>query len=671
MIYTYKKLITKSAIAKFALLLVLALSTSCTKDLFTPDGNDDKKENNEDKENPSGGTVDFATRHEATINIDYGVNFSVPFEVYLENPLQMDEDKNYVKDSTLFCVTKGWTGADGKISLPWLNKADIITEIYVYSPSLSVSRVIKANAEGEVINAIDNAENLVTKSKAPLTKGSANGSYYTSWKTRDISYVTFNEWDNNGVPKNLLPNKITVSDKAKRVIDATLPAEGSNELQIEYKGGDLYISENAHVDLYFYSHNSGRKNTLAYFVYEKNTKLSLDYINQNLIIAYPNTNNAVESLQGIRLKYYKDGQFTDEFPAGVNIGWTLIVNEFDNGTIPNKNVNILYSNKKFNAYNMKGSTMSDRPHISIFKADNRYVLAFEDQPWGNANHANGSQTIYPIDLRDDIFIIHADPVSSLPDDIPDGKDPIDPDFSKDFPIATQGTVAFEDLWPNEGDYDMNDVVVSYEMKDFFNNSEFGYSGFEGTFTYKHNGAQRSNAFGFQLETSRDNISYINITSDYSCAGQGLDSELDKATIMLFDNGKNVPIGTTFHVKVAYKKAIASYGAGYKTAPYNPFIAVNAGPTQSNRAECHLTNYAPTAKADQSMLGTFNDNSDPANGKYYISKNSMFPFAIGVADMDFTGAKESTRLDVMYPDYLEWVKAGCSKTNCDWFQNPSE
>lgn len=670
MVNTHNKSIMKSTIIKFAFLAVLILSAGCTKDLFNPDDADDIPDGNKDTDNPET-TVDFATRHEATLNIDYGVNFPVPFEVYLENPIYLSENKDYVKDSTLFCVTKGWTGADGKISLPWKNKPDIVDEIYVYSSSLSVPRVIRASAETETINATSHSENIVVKSKATLTRaGSPNGSYYSKWETQNVTLSSFDTWTNEGRPNTMLPNSITLSDKAKRVIDATLPAEGSDELQITYKGGTLHLSEDAHVNLYFHSHQHGRNNTLAYYVYEggEDDILSQEEINKNLIIAYPNTNNAVNSLQGIQLKYYKDGVFSDRFPAGTNIGWVLLVDAFNNGEIESANINVAYSEKVYNAYDMPGRTMHERPHSVVFKADNRYVLAFEDQPWGRSGK-NANSTIYPIDLRDDIFIIDADPIRALPD-VPSGNDPVEPDLSKDIPISSYGTVAFEDLWPNEGDYDMNDIVVSYEATDYFSTNTFSYTGFEGIFTFKHCGAQRNNAFGFQLETNRDNISYINITSDYTCAGQGLDTDLDKATIILFDNGKTVPVGTAFHVKVAYDKHVSGY-LSYKCAPYNPFIAISAGPTQGNRAECHLTNYAPTKKVDGNMFGTFCDNSDIEKGKYYISKNGTFPFAIDVADLNFIGAKESVRLDVMYPGYTDWVNNGCSKQNVDWFLNPTE
>ncbi len=42
--------------------------------------------------------------------------------------------------------------------------------------------------------------------------------------------------------------------------------------------------------------------------------------------------------------------------------------------------------------------------------------------------------------------------------------PTDPDRSTDQYLPsenTYGTMAFEDLWPSEGDYDFNDMVVNY------------------------------------------------------------------------------------------------------------------------------------------------------------------------------------------------------------------
>lgn len=638
----------------------------CTEDVYDPNGPHSNNKNQLDVDS----IFDFATTHEAKVNIDYKVNYSVAFEVYTTNPISMNESKDYVKDTTLVPVIKGYTKSDGKISLPWGNKPDVVTEIYVYSPMLGVPRVIHASAEGDVIH-VSNEENNVTLRNAILTRGSSKGAYYTNWPVQNIAYKSFSTWDQTGRPANLLNQTITLSDKAERVIDATLPRPEEGEMNpYGYLREYIHISEDANVMLYFYSHNSGRKNVLAYYTYEgdgSNTP-SLEYINSNLILLYPNLNGTVKKGTGIQLKYYDGKNFVDRFPAGTNIGWVMLVDAFKGGQIDTKNVNAIYSPQRYNRYNMKHSLMANRPHTAMFKADNRYVLAFEDQPWGNAYTTSGSiEKSYPADFRDDIFIIDANPIQSLPVP-PNGNDPIDPDLSGGIPITSKGVLAFEDLWPSKGDYDMNDVVIDYNIIDYMT-YDGDMSGFEGTFTFTHDGAQRKNGFGFQLETNTNNVSYINITSDYQCEGQGLDPSLSKATIILFDDGKKVPLGTTFKVKVAYKEPIVYFGSGYKAAPYNPFIVIgNAGLQQANRTECHLVNYKPTEKANMDLLGTVDDYSNANKGIYYIS-NINFPFAISLPNVEgFVGAKETSRIDELYPDFNKWVESK-GTTNKDWYLHP--
>ena len=38
--------------------------------------------------------------------------------------------------------------------------------------------------------------------------------------------------------------------------------------------------------------------------------------------------------------------------------------------------------------------------------------------------------------------------------------------------VTRGTLAFEDNWPNEGDYDMNDVIVKYKSETYYKRTTY-------------------------------------------------------------------------------------------------------------------------------------------------------------------------------------------------------
>lgn len=656
-----------------ATLLISGSFVGCTKDISIEKEDPAKGDGDGDGSGQikPGEDFDYATAHDAEVNINYNVpgDYTIDFYIYKENPLKLNANKDYVRDTTLKYEMKGTYIKGGKASFTWKHKPDNIKEIYVYSPSSMVPRVVRANAEGTIINVTDAASNVVLRSQTALTKGSANGSYYTKWPLRNVSYQTIGGWNAAGVPDNLLSEKINIPGNVGRIIDATLPVEGDMN-PTGYLREYIHLSEDSNVKIYFYQHNSARQNVLAYYTYSGDGENipSLSEINSKLVILYPNLNGTVEQGQGVQLKYFDGQQYVDKFPANTNIGFVMLIDAFKNGQIETKKVNAVYSPKRYNEYNMENSIMKDRPMVGMFKADGTYVLAFEDQPWGQANWSTGGvKQKYPADMRDDIFIIDANPIETLPD-VPDGTDPENPEVSG-IEIHHRGIMAFEDLWPSKGDYDMNDVVVKYDLTDYFNIEEAGMSGLTGTVTFLHNGAQRKNGFGFQLDANRTDVALATVTSDYVCEGQGLDETAEKANILLFDNGKDVPKGTTFDIKVVYKKPVLSWG--YKQAPYNPFIIINnAGLGRDNRTECHLVNYAPTEKANFSQLHTNDDLSEPNRGIYYVS-DSYFPFAIDLADAeDFIGAQESVRMDKEYPRFESWVMSG-GKTDTDWYLKSEE
>ena len=62
-------------------------------------------------------------------------------------------------------------------------------------------------------------------------------------------------------------------------------------------------------------------------------------------------------------------------------------------------------------------------------------------------------------LRKVLLIIRTDPISRVmnkPIEKPDAQENL------------KGTLAFEDIWPDGGDYDMNDVIVEYNRAIYFN-----------------------------------------------------------------------------------------------------------------------------------------------------------------------------------------------------------
>lgn len=668
------------------LLLMSFFAVSCLeKDVYEAPANEGEADG-------SANLFDFSTKKEVTVNLDYSTNYEVPFEAYYVNPLTIDADKSYEKNLSLKPFIEGKTDANGKLKLILPDMPAGQKDIYIYSPTLLVPRLLHAEIQGsEVVLTQDSKVAGLSRS---VTRASAVGEYYKKWQPRNCTYSQpLGEWDKAGNASYLNQgeeidkHKLEITEKFKRTIKGTLetdvPSYGQY-LTHEY----ITISEEANVYINFVAHNSERNNALAYYTLAKGEKEpSINTPPTNFAVAFPNL-LATELKQGdvIQLKYYDKAakQWTTKFPAGTRIGFVLLVDAFQNEGL-NKNVNLVYSRKLYNSYeinklgNIDGSDAADRPHMFAFTADDKLVLSFEDMPW-HERRVKGQPAHG--DFSDDIFTITANPIKALPDDVNPGVDPDEPEVDKpDMSITSAGILAFEDNWPKAGDYDLNDVVIAYQrtfnMKDL-GDFEYQVLSIDEVYTFKHDGATFKNGFGYEMGAGiqREDVE-VEITTEKKFNGQGLDLALSKATVMLIDNARNLEAGTTYKVHTTIKPGKKYVYSDFHFKPYNPFIVVmgygNANLLASGRVEVHLPkNYEPTPKADRSKLGTENDKSLVNGSTYYYIRSGNYPFALeitaayGTDDIpNFCIPEEGKPIDVTYPKFNDWVKN--PGTNANWWK----
>lgn len=648
-----------------------------------------------DEFNPSL-TPDFLTKRNVQINISYSVpeEMQVAFEVYTENPVKIDGMKNYVKDKTLTPRIKGKTNSKGQFSLP-IEVAAYTKDIYVYSPTVGMPMLLHAEIVGNIAE-LSSTQSVTQPESTPTTR--AGSTLNTSdnccygWEEYNFQYKTLGSWEANGKPANM-GERITFTERFSNALNKLLPPMEDNDY-LGNSSGNLSIitlSEESNVTLYFVKHNSERKNALAYYTYTGAAPKQED-INKSLVIAFPNLHSTsdLESGDCVKLKFRNGDELDDVFPAGSKIGFALIVDAYTNEgtlTVPS---HIMYSNNKFNAYNFKdtenhsNSIMRERPQMLTFKADGHFVIGFEDMPRGGTIPGQAGNVYHPADYSDDIFVLHSNPITALPEVpevTPDPEPGTEPD--PDFKATTSGYYTFEDSWPNQGDYDLNDVVVKYERTlRCYNDGTV--KGIDETFTFINNGAMFTNAFGYEIKAVRTGlVSEATVTSDYTCSNQGLDTDMSNATIMLFDDSKKIAAGTTFNVKIRFSLPLsisdfASVNNRPETSPFNPFIVVHKGDfLAKNRLEVHLPKCTPTTKADTSLFGTGADISDPEQNLYYVrkgsSEDSKYPFALELTTNnskdEFVIPIEKLPVDTTYPKFDSWVKAGCSMTDSDWYLYP--
>lgn len=284
------------------------------------------------------------------------------------------------------------------------------------------------------------------------------------------------------------------------------------------------------------------------------------------------------------------------------------------------------------------------------------------------------------------------PVSSLPQIDTDGdgviddldEEPNDPNIAHAEytpSVLGNGSLGFEDLWPSEGDYDFNDLVVRYRFIKYLNSNNQMIK-LQAQFQVKAIGASMHNGFGIELDISPSLIESVT-GSNITKGAVNLDSKgieigsSAKTSIIVFDDAfdniefagggifvnteKNAPvaIGDTLTITVKFNQLVPADAAG--DAPFNPFIFINGDRSK----EVHLADNVPTFKANSGLFGYGDDDSDPTTNRYYRASNNA-PWAINISH-EFRHPTEKTRIDEAYNYFVNWAASGGS-TYGDWYKD---
>lgn len=258
-----------------------------------------------------------------------------------------------------------------------------------------------------------------------------------------------------------------------------------------------------------------------------------------------------------------------------------------------------------------------------------------------------------------------------PDDIDEY--PSDPEICLSTVTPTKygwGSLAFEDFWPSQGDYDFNDLVVNYRFTMMLNNDNKAVQ-MEAKFWVRHvKGASFNNGFGFQFDnlipSQIESVSGADIRSNYISINQsnGLEAEQEKAVVIVFDQSQNYRNETsqadpnyneiTLMVRFTSPLALESIGS----SPFNPFLIVDG----ERDREVHLPYMAATSLGDSTQeVGS--QNLDP-DGSY--TTETGLPWAIAIAH-EFKYMKEKSEIIEGYNHFVSWVESGGSLYP-DWYKD---
>lgn len=566
----YSNLTCKMLALTLCSIMLAFLSIGCEHDVYNPDnGKDDEKTPN---------SFDFSTTSSIQVNVKYDVpeGYKVLFEIYLEDPFTIDKDGQIIKRTDLEPVIRRMTDGNGAYSGKEIINSDHGDEAYIYTSYIGVPTLFKTVIAGDAITA-----DIKWDSTDDNPQTRAEG-----WQAPK-GYHVLGTWSSKGYPHYLdTDNKITIPGDVLTIINTTLKEGGTCPKQYR-QAIDFEINDpegrNAEVSIRIIGGTSGAASAFGYYCYRADASLS-EIKKAPKCIVFPNTlmdnyyNKKASGLQGgesVKL-HYIDPDGVDQgtvFPNGVKIGWFLLNDSFYGG-----NNKPFYSTTKLNG--------DGRTHTAAFRIDDFVVLSFED--WTDQ------------DYNDIQFNVWSNPIEAIINpDIPDIK-PDGGNEDKKYSLEYKGIIAFEDNWPRKGDYDLNDVIVKYQSVLNFNDANQALST-EDTYELLWSGATFKNGFAYQLNTERSNMSTEILEAPTSFNGQGLDTDLSKATVNVFLSALDVTERNTktatYKIKNTFKTPLSHETLGIP--PYNPFIMVH-DELKESRIEVHLVNYPPTEKGHGSI-----------------------------------------------------------------------
>lgn len=620
----------------------------------------------------------FATTHDLRLHVAAVDNqgeklINIPFEMQWQEP-----------GAALRVLGKGWIGPDGTfetlLSLPLAGGQLIIQPLFPGLPPATLSP--QGIQETTVIlgenNQVDDRQSHATeRPKAPNE----------IVKDRNASFSYIGTFDGQGVPNYLESGGDLVSQDILNMIAASLPeSQPVPTYHPEYIASGVQtntvLTKIADVWVTFVHEGAGYRNAVGYYTYPTGqTPQSAANIGA-LNVVFPNCSYSGAG-GGLNTG---DKVYLGRFNPGTTIGWFLVPDGWASGSVAeNPGYPMRYSDEQFNTFT---SPQYDE-HVVQLVDPNRelLLLGFED-----LNRPGGDN-----DFNDAIFYLTVTPFvavdrsgmeeTNIPgsdtdnDGVPDQDDaaPSDPSWAFSTFTPAQGqfaSLAFEDLFPAKGDYDMNDMIIDYNVEERYNTANKIVQ-LKLNFKLRAMGAGFRNGFGIDLGIPASKVEYVGgneITDNYiQLLPSGAEANQASAVIIAFDNGYSLMQITDglyvntepdkiqvppyeFTVTVNIPTGVTKSQLG--TAPYNPFIFIN----RERGREVHLPGKLPTQLVDNSLFQT----QDDAGGTYLTTHN--LPWAIQLP-WAFQYPVEKTAINQAYLKFNQWAQSGGSAFT-NWYQDNS-
>ncbi|SFU46655.1 LruC domain-containing protein [Pustulibacterium marinum] len=488
-------------------------------------------------------------------------------------------------------------------------------------------------------------------------------------RNANLTFSYLSTFDGNGLPTTMESSE-TIDQLLLDDINNSLPenAGGIPTTHPEFLSGketEILITQTADVWLTFVAEGAGYRNSLGFYTYPAgNPPASIDDVELHYV-AFPNA-----SMQ------YSGGSLTPgnrvhlgQFPANTVISWFLVANGWSGYGVRTWSQRF-YANPDFNPE----STDEKRQHMVLLydQARNLNILGFED-----LNRDGSSDE----DFNDAVFYVKSNPVTAIStnnvavldaandsdgDGINDALDEFPYDINKAFntyyPSAqNSGTLAYEDLWPSQGDYDFNDLVVDYNFN-LVSNGDNLVTQINASYTIEHIGGAFHNGFAFVLPIDPSSISDVSgqvLNGGYEVTNaNGTESgTLSNETVIIVCGNAINETGETITVTVNFSTPQELDALG--EVPFNTFLISNGDRSR----EVHLPDHLPTSKAG--YLSTEDDYSDEVHDRYYKTDKNL-PWGLNIY-YDFTPPTEKTPITTAYPKFKTWANSG-GEQELEWYKD---
>ncbi len=569
----------------------------------------------------------------------------------------------------------GSTNAEGKLiierEMPLAVEQVVVNTDYIGLPNNIYMNI--ENLKASVVIGGKNPQFLLNRgdklpvANAPLGKNSNKYSFRLG---------TFSLGLNAGVPNYLLPTNDILTPTFLADVNTSLPERKSvpvNKPQYLASNAEknLVLSEQCDVWITFVHEGAGQRNTLFYFVYNKNNKPTTIAQVDSFITILPNAsfmNSGGGLVAGNKV-------FIGRFGADTAIGFAIAANGW-NGTN-----NILSAPFFTTISSMNPETNAANREHTVLLYDNptqRFLIGFEDV---NRNPSGSSDN----DFNDLIFYATANPTKAIQtttippvtpatdsdnDGVNDNYDEYPNDalraFNIYYPSATgMASVAFEDLWPSKGDYDINDVVVDYRYH-AVTNANNQIKDLNAKYLLRAAGGVFKNGFSVILPFNKSNI-----TLNGGSTVVGFESAASEAILKVFNNSKeliptfNTMFGETYiGTDTLFAKMTLTTPISGSLGTFNPFIYVDEM-GKGRGHEVHLPGKAPSSLVNVSVLGT---DADASNGNVFYKTENGLPFAISIPEK-FEYPLEKEQIIHAHLKFVQWVQSGGVLFE-DWYKNQS-